>query len=161
MRIETLLTRLFVVVYAVACFTLIFMENSNNCCNVDKNYWFSEQMVSDSKNVQDAECVWLVQTQDETKYCVAEGFTEDEHIKIDGETLEKIIDPHFYIEQNENMALGLFFPLAMVSYHVNDTEIKIVYSFVNAEARVFENGEFVKAVALYDANVLNDLLENL
>lgn len=164
MKTETFLTRLFVAIYAIACLSMIFMEvNNKYCknCKTSENYWFSEQMADDTQSINNAECVWLTETQDKAKYCIVEGFAEDERIKIDNETLKKILDPRFYIEQNENVARGMFYPLVMIVYETNDKEISIVYSFMNAEARIFEDGKFVKSAALYDANMLKELFENI
>ena len=161
MKTETFLIRLFVVIYAIACFSMIFMEINSKYCKTSENYWFSEQMKNDTQSINNAECVWLAETQDKTKYCIVEGFMEDERIKIDNETLNKILDPSFYIEQNENIAMGMFYPLVMIVYETNNKEICIVYSFMNAEARIYENGKFAKSATLYDANVLKELFENI
>lgn len=162
MNFKTILARLFVVVYAVACLTVVIMEKKmNNNCTINGDYWFSEKMICDAKQVADAECVWLVQATDKKTQCVIEGFAEEERVNVDGETLAKILDTHFYIEQNENVALGMFFPVAIIAYHVNGTEVHIVYSFMNAEARVYENGNLVKTSMLYDARKLNGIFENL
>lgn len=161
MNIKTLLARLFVVVYAVACLTAVIMEKKmNNNCTINRDYWFSEKMVSDAKQVADAECVWLVQVNDKKTPCVIEGFAEEERIKITGDVLAQVLDTHFYIEQNENVAKAMFFPIAMITYHVNSAEIKIVYSFLNAEVRVYHNDQLVKTATLYDARKLNDMFEN-
>lgn len=161
MKTETFLIRLFVVIYAIACFSMIFMEINSKYCKTSENYWFSEQMKNDTQSINNAECVWLAETQDKTKYCIVEGFMEDERIKIDNETLNKILDPRFYIEQNENVAMGMFYPLVMIVYETNNKEICIVYSFMNAEARIYENGKLAKSATLYDANVLKELFENI
>ena len=161
MRTETFLIRLFVVIYAIACFSMIFMEINSKYCKTSENYWFSEQMKNDTQTITNAEGVWVAETQDKTKYCIVEGFMEDERIKIDNETLNKILDPRFYIEQNENVAMGMFYPLVMIVYETNNKEICIVYSFMNAEARIYENGKFAKSATLYDANVLKELFENI
>lgn len=161
MRIGTFLTYLFVGVYAVACFVLIYVEMNGNSKMMDENYWFSEQMVSDAKMVQEAECIWLIQTLDSAKYCVVDGFAEAERMIIDGTKLGEILNTHFYIDQNENVVRGQFYPLVVISYHVNETQITIVYSFMNAEARLFANGEFVKSVVIYDANVLEEIFEDI
>ena len=49
----------------------------------------------------------------------------------------------------------------MIVYETNNKEICIVYSFMNAEARIYENGKFAKSATLYDANVLKELFENI
>lgn len=161
MKTETFLIRLFVVIYAIACLSMIFMEINNKYCKTSENYWFSEQMKNDTQSINNAECVWLTETQDKTKYCIVEGFMEDERIKIDNETLNKILDPRFYIEQNENVAMGMFYPLVMIVYETKNKEICIVYSFMNAEVRIYEDGKFAKSATIYDANVLKEHFENI
>ena len=137
------------------------MEINNKYCKTSENYWFSEQMKNDTQSINNAECVWLAETQDKTKYCIVEGFMEDERIKIDNETLNKILDPRFYIEQNENVAMGMFYPLVMIVYETKNKEICIVYSFMNAEVRIYEDGKFAKSATIYDANVLKEHFENI
>lgn len=162
MKMNTLFTRLFVIIYAVACITVVSMENNlKKECSIKNEYWFSERMAKDAMTIKDAECIWLIQATDEKEQCVIEGFAEEERVKIDGEILAKILDTHFYIEQNENVALGMFFPIAMVAYHVHGLEVHIVYSFMNAEARIFVNGKLVKTATLYDARKLNEIFEKL
>lgn len=161
MKTETFFTRLFVVIYATACLLMIFMEINNKHCKTSNNCRFFEQMKSDTQNINNAECVWLAETQDKTKYCIVEGFMEDERIKIDNETLNKILDPCFYIEQNENVAMGMFYPLVMIVYETKNKEICIVYSFMNAEVRIYEDGKFAKSATIYDANVLKEHFENI
>lgn len=93
---------------------------------------------------------------------VLDDYIYNKENKLSKRKFKELMNADFYIEKNENIALGLFHPNVKLSYKDElKNEYSIVYSFLNAEVRFYLNDKIHKVMLMYNPDKLSELLYNL
>lgn len=154
--------RIFAILYGCICIGLIIYD-----CTMNK------------QPQKEKECILNIVFENQTSYkditiCMIEKIKQDgnpdvlddyiynKENKLSKRKFKELMNADFYIEKNENIALGLFHPNVKLSYKDElKNEYSIVYSFLNAEVRFYLNDKIHKVMLMYNPNKLSELLYNL
>ena len=74
-------------------------------------------------------------------------------VTLDIEGLKSILNKNYYIEKQENTALGMYKPIAMLKFNdKSSNKYSVTFSFLNAEVRFYRNDEIQRVMMMYDSD---------
>ena len=118
--------------------------------------------ISCGKNTKQSVLYWVNQTKKSSDATCPSEIEVSDSVIVDCGTLDKILNEKFYIPKGENVASGLFMPVAMLKYYdTQGVEFYRVYSLMNSEVRVYKRNKLEKTMLVYDANKLQQIFESL
>ena len=91
-----------------------------------------------------------------------EDYVCGQRVSLDLAELKQILDKDYYIETENNTALGLYRPIAMLNF--NDelgNTYSVFYSFMNAEVRFYQNAKILKVAMMYDSDHILGIFNKL
>lgn len=160
---ENWLLRGFVILYAAICFYTIITSRDPQTKN-DMNIadFFPKELVVSGVRLQNAECLLISMSENDTIVDSAIDYQVTEKVPINNSTLANILDKKYYIAQSDAVAEGLFIPNVSIRFNTSEgVEFVLLYSFMNAEVRIFKNNEFSNACLMYNPNELDAIFESM
>ena len=156
MRTSDWIVRMAAVLYAMTCVAIIIIYDKQ-----DTTEPTMQEIVNTTQQPTDAVIYWVNQTEKSVNATNPAEIEVSDSIAIDGSLLSTLLDEKNYIEQGENVATGMYFPVAILKYSTQGIEHTLVFSFMNAEVKVYAGNEFVKSKLMYDAVKLHALFDSL
>lgn len=151
--------RIFAILYACVCIWLIARD-----CTVKyvKHQIDIIGMVSENSQLKNIEFRWIDEIKDGCNIDNIDGYICSDVYKINEKQLKEILNKKFYIDKGENVALGLYRPIALLSfYDESGNKYSVVYSFLNAEVRFYNNAKINKVMMMYDSNHILQIFNKL
>ncbi|MBQ8361198.1 MAG: hypothetical protein IJX44_04530 [Bacteroidaceae bacterium] len=144
--------RIFVILYACVCVWLIIKECSTaKEIKNEKNIiaMIAENMIE----FEDIEFCWIDEVGNDCCIDSLKDYTCSPSIPLGVENLKSILNKDYYIEKQENAALGMYRPIAMLKFNdESGNKYAVTFSFLNAEVRFYRNDIVQKVMMMYDSD---------
>ena len=144
--------RIFVILYACVCVWLIIKECSTaKEIKNEKNIitMIAENMIE----FEDIEFCWIDEVGNDCCIDSLKDYSCSPSITLDIEDLKSILNKDYYIEKQENTALGMYKPIAMLKFNdKSSNKYSVTFSFLNAEVRFYRNDEIQRVMMMYDSD---------
>ena len=144
--------RIFVIVYASVCMWLIIKE-----CSTAKEVRNEKNIITliaeNMTEFEDIEFCWIDEVGNDCSIDSLKNYTCSPSITLDIENLKSILNKDYYIEKQENTALGMYKPIAMLKFNdKSGNKYSVTFSFLNAEVRFYQNDVVHKTMMMYNSD---------
>lgn len=144
--------RIFVILYVCVCVWLIIKE-----CSTAKEITNEKSVITmiaeNMMEFEDVEFCWIDGVGNDCSIDCLKDYTCSPSIPLDIENLKSILNKDYYIEKQENAALGMYRPIAMLKFNdESGNKYSVIFSFLNAEVRVYRNDVVKKVMMMYDSD---------
>lgn len=160
---ENWLLRGFIVLYAATCLYAVMTSNNpqtEKCMNIAE--FFPKELIVPGVELQNGECLLISMDENDNIVDSTIDYQVTEKVSINDSTLACILDKQYYIAQSDAVAEGLFIPNVSVRFNVSSgDEFVLLYSFMNAEVRIFKNNELSMICLMYNPNELDAIFESI
>ena len=151
--------RIFAVLYACACVGAMINDCAMKKDAVNCNITMIFENLTEFENV---EFCWIDGFSDAKDVDNIDNFIYGDAYKLNENQFNIVMNPDFYIEKGDDTALGFYHPVGMLKFQdKSGNRYSVMYSFLNAEARIYLNGKIQKAMMIYNPDDLSNFLNNL
>lgn len=177
-KTQNIIVNIGVVLYIALCGVAIFYpcncrSEKSVCCSGQQVETTNTQQNTNKENMETmlsrlvpnenahAQLIWL-KIKEDAEIGKLDNYEIEETLEIPVELLNNILDKSHYIDLKDNINTGIYNPLAIVDYIANgDDNVRVVYSFANAQVDFFVNGENVMTGMIYNPDELYNLFESI
>lgn len=153
--------RIFVLLYACICVWLI-IKDSTEKKDIENEMSIITMVNENIIKFENIEFCWIEEINENNKIVRGEDYVCGQRVSLDLAELKQILDKDYYIETENNTALGLYRPIAMLNFNDELGNIySVFYSFLNAEVRFYQNAKISKVAMMYDSDHILGIFNKL
>jgi hypothetical protein len=144
--------RILTILYACVCVWLIIKECST--AKESKNEKSIITIIAENMiEFENAEFCWIDDVGKDCSIDNLRNYSCGQPITLKDNNLKSILSKDYYIEKQENMALGIYKPIAMLKFRdKSNNQYFVVFSFLNAEVRFYRNYVLKKVMIMYNSD---------